>query len=337
VSDAEKIRRELNRVMGTDVRMASDPMLVVSRLPTGVLPIDVMLDGGIPRGRFIELYGAFSTLKSWVALRALATNQADGQSVALIDTEHSFDPEWASSLGVDLDTLIYHQPLNGEEAVDIAEVLIRNEVDLIVWDSIAATLPRTEERHQLSGQREVQPARMAALMSLACRKLTSANTPNGAAMIWINQTRINVGQMFGNPEQTTGGKSMGFYATYRIRMSRSTSDGEERAVYDSQGRKTKAKLITRQRVKAKVTKSKLSSPDREVGFDWLPTSAQIDETGFIIGEGLAEGLLVKNGTSRYTHVETGESFHGVGKLRTWLDENDAAREILSNQLKGITS
>ena len=205
-SAAETLAAELNKKLGSEaISLGSDPKWKVSYLSTGIVAVDYLLQGGLPRGRFIEIYGDYSTLKTYVALRAIATTQAAGGKCALVDTEHSFDPEWAVSCGVDIAALMLSQPETGEEAVDAGEVHIRAGVDLLVFDSVASLLPKSEQEVQL-GRKTPQPARLAALMSLAMRKLTAANS--STAVLWINQTRMNVGVTFGSPETTPGGKAL---------------------------------------------------------------------------------------------------------------------------------
>ncbi len=151
MSTAHELMAEINKALGAGtVRLGSDESLVVRHLPTGVLPIDHLLDGGIPRGRFTEIFGAYSTLKSYIALSCIAQTQKAGGVCAIVDTEHAYDPEWAEGLGVRTDDLIYQAPETGEEAIDVSEVLIRNGVDLIVWDSVAATLPQAEGNKRMS-------------------------------------------------------------------------------------------------------------------------------------------------------------------------------------------
>ena len=171
---ASELKKEINKLLGEDtVVMGSD--VKVERIPTGILPMDYILDGGLPKNRFVEIYGDYSTLKSYVAYKAIAETQKNKGTTALVDTEHSLYPEWASSLGVNTDDLIYLTPQNGEEAVDVTEVLLRQEIDLIVWDSVAALLPQAEEDKREKGVNH-QPARLAALMSKGLRKFTAANT-----------------------------------------------------------------------------------------------------------------------------------------------------------------
>ena len=189
-STAEEIASQVNALLGQGHRPHGERPegFKVEYYQTGVLPLDVLLGGGIPKG-ITEFYGDFSTLKSYVALKTFAVAQSQGGTCVLIDTEHSFDPEWAESLGVDIEKLIVQHPETGEIAVDVTETFVRAGVDLIVWDSIAATLPSAEQEKRAT--EAVQPARLAALMSRAMRKLTAANT--NTALICINQTREKVG------------------------------------------------------------------------------------------------------------------------------------------------
>lgn len=289
---AKELMAEINAALkGPVLRLGSDLDLKVSYLPTEVLPIDILLQGGIPRGRFIEIYGDYSTLKSYVGLKAIAATQATGGVCALIDTEHSYDPAWAATLGVDTDSLIIQQPETGELAMDTAEALIRGKADLIVFDSIAATLPQTERNKRLHDE-SVQPARQAMLMSLAMRKLTAANSKT--AMIWINQTRLNIGVTFGNPESLPGGRAMPYYASYRISVRKVGKITRDVQSWDGEKMVTTKEQIG-QKFKATVEKSKLSKPFRDVYFVWDYQSGEIDEIGFIIAMGLESGVITQKG------------------------------------------
>jgi recombination protein RecA len=295
---------EINNIMGKGtMTLASDPYYKVDYLPTGISPIDDLLGGGIPYGRFIEIFGNYSTLKTYVGLRAIAMCQAKGELAALVDTEHSFDPKWAKECGVILDGpngLVLKQPDSAEEAMDICEVLIRGGVNLIVFDSIAAALPRSERDTMLSGDKNIQPARLAALMSIAMRKLTTANKKT--AMIWVNQTRVNVGMMFGNPETTPGGKSMGFYASQRLALRKAGSVVEPVEVYvtekGSDGRPVPKKKKINQTVavtiRATLEKSKLNQPHRDVQFNFDFRNAKIDEWWYIATQCLDVGAIEYN-------------------------------------------
>lgn len=289
---ARDLMNTINATLKAPVlKMASDDDLKVTYLPTGVLPIDTLLQGGIPRGRFVTITGDWSTLKSFVGLRAIATTQATGGVCALIDTEHSFDPEWAQQLGVDVDSLILQHPDSGELAIDTAEALVRGDCDLIVFDSVAATLPDAERTKRLYGE-NVQPARIAQLMSVAMRKLTAAN--NKTAIIWINQLRMNIGVTFGNPEIATGGKALPYYSSFIVNIKKTGKITRTVKTWD--GTKWKDTNETYgQKFRAYVEKSKLSAPHREVHFVWDHASNGIDEAGYIIAMGLEAGVITQKG------------------------------------------
>ena len=293
---AAKLAAEVNAQMGKGtVLMGNDPYYNVTYLQTGIAPIDDLLQGGIPYGRFVEIFGNYSTLKSYVGLRAIASEQAKGGLAALIDTEHAFDPKWAKECGVNLDDLVLKQRSTGEEAVDVAEILIRGGCNLIVFDSVAAALPKAEQTVMLSGDKNVQPARLASLMSLAMRKLTAANRKT--AMIWINQTRLNVGVMFGNPETVPGGKALPYYASYRIALRKAgsvTESVEVSAMKDGKPTKVKIKQTVAVSIKATVEKSKLNAPFREIMFDFNFRKGTIDEWLYMSTRALDEGLIEYN-------------------------------------------
>ena len=277
---------EINTLFKDNVlKLANDESLIVEYLPTGILPIDILLQGGLPRGRFVEIYGEYSTLKSFVGLSAIANTQKAGGVCAIIDTEHSFDPSWAA--------VIVIQPITGELAMDSAEALIRGNCDLIVFDSIAAALPQTERNKRLHDE-TLQPARLAQLMSLGMRKLTAANSKT--AMMWINQTRLNVGITFGNPESIPGGKSMPFYASYRINMKKVGKITRDIQAWEGE-KWVASKEQIGQKFKAIVEKSKLSKPFRDIYFTWDFETGGIDEAGFLIAMGLEEGFITQEGKS----------------------------------------
>lgn len=326
---AKALAEAVNSAMGKGtVTMGSDPYWKVNYLPTGIAPIDDLLQGGIPYGRFVEIFGNYSTLKSYVGYRAIANCQRKGELAALIDTEHAYDPKWAKECGVDIDNLVLKQPATGEEAVDIAEILIRGGVNLIVFDSVAAALPKAEKDTMLSGDKNIQPARLAQLMSLAMRKLTAANKKT--AMIWINQTRINVGQMFGNPETVPGGKALPYYASYRIALRKAGSVQEKIHVHITKEGKPCIAAInqtTAVTIKATVEKSKLNAPFRDVMFNFDFRAPGIDEWLYLATQALDAGIieynrgmwwLTKNGTKKYRGREAFQAAVGENDLRTLL-------------------
>ncbi len=318
----EELVKEINKTLGTEVvRLGSDPGLVVTYIPTGILPIDYLLGGGIPRGRVTEIFGAFSTLKSYIGLRTIAQVQQREEIAALVDTERAFDPDWASDLGVDVDNLIYQNPETGEEAVDITEALLRAKASLIVWDSVAATLPAAEHEKRMHGEKH-QPARQAALMSRAMRKLTAANSKT--AMVFINQTREKVGVMYGSPETTPGGRSLPFYASYRLAIRRAGSIKQDSKVWDGDKNVTTKETVAL-KFRASLEKSKLSSPFRDVIFTFDLETAEIDEVGWIVSWGLRSGAITKSGR-RWTLGD--KSFGSKSDLYDHLDSDDESWEAL---------
>lgn len=325
---ASELMKEINSVLGANtVILGSDDVLKVEYIPTGVLPIDHLLGGGIPRGRFTELFGAYSTLKSYIGLSTIAQEQAMGGVCALIDTEHAYDPEWARGLGVDTDSLIYHAPETGEEAIDVAEVMIRNRVDLIVWDSVAATLPQTESAKRLSKE-TVQPARLAALMSLGLRKLTACN--DNTAIVFINQTRVNVGVMFGDPEVVSGGKALPYYASYRVALRKAGKVKDTMDGFDDEGHKAKLNSVLGIKIRATLEKSKLSAPSKESLFTFDLTTGRVDEIGYMIANGLTLGIINHEGRSWW--VEGEEKIVGLDKFRGWLEQNSQIQQTIKEAI-----
>jgi recombination protein RecA len=306
------------------VKLGSDPYFNVEYIPTGIAPIDDLLQGGIPKGRFVEIFGDYSTLKSYVGLKAIEQCQKLGGLAAIIDTEHAFDPKWAKEAGVNVDDLILRQPETGEEAIDIAEILIRGGVDLIVFDSVAAALPRAEQQTMLSGEKNIQPARLASLMSLAMRKLTAANKKT--AMLWINQTRVNVGIMFGNPESVPGGKALPYYASYRISLRKSGKVFEDITVYVNDGgkpTKKKIKLTVAQSIRATVEKSKLNAPFREINFNFDFRRGKIDEWWYLATQALDAGYIEYNrGMWWLTEKKNPKKYRGREAFQAAVTERD---------------
>lgn len=321
----------VNEAVGSDaVRLASDPTFVVEYLPTTILPIDILLQGGLPLGRFTEVFGDWSTAKSYIGLKAIASAQSRGMTAAVIDTEHAFDPSWASSLGVKVPDLLVQHPENGELAIDTAEALVRGGVDLIVFDSVAATLPQDEQTKRMFKER-IQPARLAALMSAAMRRLTAANSKT--AILWINQTRVNVGVTFGSPEAIPGGKALPYYSSYRVSIRKTGKVTRSVKVHDGD-KYIDAKEQTGQKFKATVEKSKLNRPNREVWFDFDLTTGAVDETRFLVAQGLELGIVTTKGqTWTYKdYSKRGKDAFRVSmpdKVRTSLEREVRAAHGLS--------
>lgn len=294
-STARSIMDKVNQQFGAGtLKWASDPEYQVEYLPTGLAPIDDLFVGGIPYGRSVMIHGDYSTLKTYIGLCSIAQAQKRGQVAALIDTERSFDPDWAKSLGVDTDALIMPPPdkiETGEKAIDISEILIRNGVDLLLFDSVAATLPKAE--HEKKMDDGGQMLRQAAMMTKALRKLTAANRKT--AILWINQTRVNPNVMFGNPEAIPGGKALAFYSTYILGLYKGSTIQEERPVWltgkEGQPVKKAVKQTIGFEIRAHLKKSKLNSPDRQETFIYSPKTGAIDDWAYLANKALGLGLL----------------------------------------------
>ena len=324
LSKAQLIAAEVNKQLGAGtLRMGNDQAFATRRLVSGLLPVDHMLDGGFPRNRTTELYGDYSTLKSFIGLCAIAAAQARGEVCALIDTEHSFDEPWAIQLGVNTDDLILEQPESGEAAVDITESLIRQDVDLIIWDSVAATLPQAERRKRLKDE-TVQMARLAALMSLAMRKLTAANA--NTALVFINQTRMNVGIVFGNPETTPGGKALPFYASYRMSLRKAGKVTQSVKSWDGEKFVTTKRTLG-QKIKLTMEKSKLSAPFTETWFTFDLKAGKIDEAGYLMTLGVEKNLIMSKGAT-WTSKTAGITARGAGAFRGKLEADLTAQNKL---------
>jgi recombination protein RecA len=310
-SRSEMLRSEINRLVGKEVLLkGSNKRFKVEYMPTGILPIDVHFGGGIPRGRYVEMTGDYSTLKSYIALNTIAQVQKAGGDAALIDTEHAYDLDWAAQIGVNLDDLILAQPETGEEAIDAMELMIRNQVDFICLDSIAATLPQQEAGKKLSKE-TIQPGRLAALMSAAFRRLTAVNSRTG--LLLINQLREQIGITFGPTEKAPGGRATGFYASMRVNMRKAgkiTRD-LEMSGFDK-NMKTKEQIG--QTYKATIEKSKLNRPWRELFFDWDLVHNRVDVEKWLMMQGLDLGIIERKGNSWI-----------VGDLRVMGKDNFLAR------------
>ncbi len=247
--------------------------------PTGCLSLDIALGGGIPRGRVVEIYGPESSGKTTLTLHAIAEVQKRGGTAAFIDAEHALDPNYAKRIGVDIDNLLLSQPDNGEQALEITETLVRsNAVDLIVVDSVAALVPRAEIEGDMG---DSLPGLQARLMSQALRKLTGVISRSKATVIFINQIRMKIGVMFGNPETTTGGNALKFYSSVRMDIRRI---GQIKQGDDIVGNRTRVKVV----------KNKIAPPFKEAEFDIMYNEG-ISRTGDIIDLAASFGVVEKTG------------------------------------------
>ncbi|MGI8948211.1 MAG: recombinase RecA [Ornithinimicrobium sp.] len=296
---------------GSVMRLGDDIRPPIAVIPTGSIALDVALGiGGLPRGRVVEIYGPESSGKTTVALHAVASAQKAGGIAAFIDAEHALDPEYAKKLGVDTDSLLVSQPDTGEQALEIADMLIRSgALDVIVIDSVAALVPRAEIEGEMGDSHVGLQAR---LMSQALRKLTGALSNTGTTAIFINQLREKIGVMFGSPETTSGGKALKFYASVRIDVRRieTLKDGT-----DAVGNRTRAKIV----------KNKVSPPFKQAEFDIIYGHG-ISREGGLIDMGVEQGFVRKAG-AWYTY-EGDQLGQGKENARSHLQDNpDIADEI----------
>jgi recombination protein RecA len=289
---------------GAIMPLGGEHIAPIAGISTGSLSLDIALGGrGIPRGRVVEVFGPESSGKTTLALHVVAQAQREGGIAAFIDAEHALDPTWAKKLGVDLETLLVSQPGNGEEAMHIAEMLIKsNAVDVIVIDSVAALVPKKELEGDMG---DTHVGLQARLMSQALRKLTGAISKSKTLVIFINQLREKIGVMFGSPETTPGGRALKFYASCRIDVRRigQIKDGED---------------VVGQRVKAKVVKNKVAPPFRAAEFDMMHTDG-ISYEGDLLDMALEQKIITRTGAwFRFGDVQLGQ---GREKIRQFLKEN----------------
>ena len=296
---------------GSVMRLGERPPAPMAVIPTGSIALDVALGiGGLPRGRVIEIFGPESCGKTTVALHAIANAQAAGGIAAFIDAEHALDPDYAQALGVDTDALLVSQPDTGEQALEIADMLIRSgALDIIVIDSVAALVPRAEIEGEMGDSHVGLQAR---LMSQALRKITGALNNSGTTAIFINQLREKIGVMFGSPETTSGGRALKFYSSVRLDVRRieSLKDGT-----DAVGNRTRVKVV----------KNKVSAPFKQAEFD-IMYGKGISREGSLIDVGVEQNIIRKSG-AWYTY-DGDQLGQGKENARNFLKENpDLAAEI----------
>ncbi len=302
---------------GSILRLGSKDVLVpVSVIPTGSISIDAALGvGGFPRGRVVEVYGPESGGKTTLTLHVIAEAQKLGGIAAFIDAEHALDPTYARKLGVDVDNLLVSQPDNGEQALEIAEALIRSGgVDVVVVDSVAALVPKAELEGEMG---EPQMGLQARLMSQALRKLTAIVSKTRTCLVFINQIREKIGVMFGNPETTTGGRALKFYASIRVDIRRIQSIKEGDRVVGS-------------RTRAKIVKNKVAAPFREAEFDIIYGEG-VSREGDLLDLGVMKNILEKSGTwISYKGERLGQ---GRENARLFLKEHTDIRDKIEHELR----
>lgn len=301
---------------GAVMRLGDKTRAPIEVIPTGAVALDVALGiGGLPRGRVVEIYGPESSGKTTVALHAVANAQKAGGVAAFIDAEHALDPEYARKLGVDTDALLVSQPDSGEQALEIADMLIRSgALDIIVIDSVAALVPRAEIDGEMGDSHVGLQAR---LMSQALRKMTGAINGSGTTAIFINQLREKIGVMFGSPETTTGGKALKFYASIRLDVRRieTLKDGTD---------------MVGNRTRVKVVKNKLAPPFKQAEFD-IMYGVGISREGSLIDLGVEAGFVRKAG-AWYTY-ENDQLGQGKENARQFLRDNPDLAEELEGRIR----
>jgi recombination protein RecA len=306
---------------GTVMRMNDEALEEVEAISSGSLSLDAALGvGGYPRGRVIEIYGPESSGKTTLTLHAIAECQKSGGIAVFIDAEHAFDRYYAQSLGVDIDELIVSQPDHGEQALEIADNLIRSgAVDIVVIDSVAALTPKSEIEGEMGDSKMGLHAR---LMSQALRKLTASISKTQSTVIFINQLREKIGVMFGNPETTTGGNALKFYASVRLDIRRSTQ------IKDSQGG------INGNRTRVKVVKNKVAPPFKTVEFDILYGKG-ISKNGELLDLGVEEEIIQKSGSwFSYGDTKLGQGRDSVIKL---LEDNIELADEIEDKIRNSQS
>jgi len=311
-----QIERQFGK--GSIMRLGAKEFLPISAISTGSIGVDAALGvGGVPRGRIVEIYGPESSGKTTLSLHIIAEAQRAGGLAAFIDAEHALDAEYAKKLGVDVDNLLVSQPDSGEQALEIAEVLVRSgAIDVIVIDSVAALVPRAELEGEMGDSHVGLQAR---LMSQAMRKLTAILAKSKTSMIFINQIREKIGVMFGNPETTTGGRALKFYSSVRIDIRRTNQIKEGDEVVGS-------------RVKVKVVKNKVAAPFRQAEFD-VGYGEGISKTGELLDLGIEHKIIEKSGSwFSYGDVRLGQ---GRENAKLFIKENADLSNEIEKKVRGF--
>jgi len=309
----ETIEKQFGK--GSIMKLGESHKTTVETTSTGSVSLDIALGGGIPRGRIIEIYGPESSGKTTLTLHAIAEIQKSGGTAAFIDAEHALDPSYAKRLGVDTENLLISQPDNGEQALEIAETLVRsNAVDLVVVDSVAALVPRAEIEGDMGDSHMGLQAR---LMSQALRKLTGVINRSHTTVIFINQIRMKIGVMFGNPETTTGGNALKFYASVRLDIRRISQikQGDE---------------IIGNRARVKVVKNKIAPPFRQAEFDIMYNKG-ISKSGDILDLAVAHELVEKSGA--WFALDGEKIGQGREAAKDYLEKNPKVAEQLTKKVR----
>jgi len=300
---------------GAIMKLGEAKKVDVELLPSGALSLDLALGGGYPKGRIIEIYGPESSGKTTLTLHAIAEIQRQGGTAAFVDAEHALDPAYAKKVGVDTDNLLVSQPDNGEQALEIVETLVRsNAVDLVVVDSVAALVPQAEIDGDMGDSHMGLQAR---LMSQALRKLTGIISKSKTTVIFINQIRMKIGVMFGNPETTTGGNALKFYASVRMDIRRT---GQIKAGEDIVGNRTKVKIV----------KNKIAPPFRIAEFDIMYNEG-ISKTGDVLDLAVQYGVVGKSGAwFDYNDAKIGQ---GREATKVYLKENPEVLDEIDKKVR----
>ena len=301
---------------GSVMRLGENSHLNIDAISTGCLDLDIALGiGGVPKGRVIEIYGPESSGKTTVALHIAAEAQKKGGAVAFIDAEHALDPSYARKIGVDTESLIVSQPDTGEQGLEIAEALVRSgAIDVLVVDSVAALVPRAEIEGEMGDSHMGVQAR---LMSQALRKLTGTLSKTNCVAIFINQLREKIGVMFGNPETTTGGRALKFYASVRLDVRRIDSIKSSDSVIGN-------------RTRVKIMKNKVAPPFKQAEFDIMYNEG-ISRNGNIVDVGVKEGIVQKSGAwFSYGDIRLGQ---GRENAKVYLEENPEIALEIENQIR----
>ena len=304
---------------GSIMKLGQREALEIEAISTGSLGLDIALGiGGLPKGRIIEIYGPESSGKTTLALHAIAEAQKNGGTAAFVDAEHALDPVYAKKLGVDIDELIVSQPDTGEQALEIVDTLVRsNAIDVLVIDSVAALVPRAEIEGEMGDSHVGLQAR---LMSQALRKLTGSISRSQTTVIFINQVRMKIGVMYGNPETTTGGNALKFYASVRLDIRRT---GQIKDRDDIVGNATRVKVV----------KNKVAPPFKQVEFD-IMYGEGVSKVGEILDLGVKAGLVEKSGAwFSYDSVRIGQ---GRENAKIYLKENPDVAQRIENAIRGKT-